>query len=76
MNLIKLSLGICDNVLLAFDDFSPNAKVTDSQFRIDLPLLMLYLDKHKPKWYGFKGKLNQDGTVNNDIKKIIKDYAL
>lgn len=65
-----------DDVVPAFDDFSPNAKVTDSQFRIDLPLLMLYLDKHKPKWYGFKGKLNQDGTVNNDIKKIIKDYAL
>ncbi|MCZ8144593.1 hypothetical protein [Flavobacterium sp.] len=65
-----------DDVVPAFDDFSPNAKVTDDQFRIDLPLLMLYLDKHKPKWYGFKGKLNQDGTVNDDIKKIIKDYAL
>ena len=76
MNLIKLSLGICVDVVPAFDDSSPNAKVTYSQFRIDLPLLMLYLDKHKPKWYGFKSKLKQDGTVNDDIKKIIKDYAL
>ena len=28
-------------------DFTPNAKITDNQFRIDLPLLMLYLDKHQ-----------------------------
>ncbi|MCZ8298512.1 hypothetical protein [Flavobacterium sp.] len=52
-----------EDVVPAFDDFTPNAKVTDTQFRIDLPLLMLYLDKHKPKWSGFKDKLNQDGTV-------------
>jgi len=31
----------------AFDDFTPPAQVTDDQFRIDLPLLMLYLDKHR-----------------------------
>jgi len=72
MNLIKLSLGICDNVLPAFDDFSPNAKVTDSQFRIDLPLLMLYLDKHKPKWYGFKGKLNSKKEVDLNDKTELK----
>ncbi|MBP1166330.1 hypothetical protein JOE44_003214 [Chryseobacterium sp. PvR013] len=63
-----------NDIVPAFDDFTPNAKVTDSQFRIDLPLLMLYLSKHKPKWYGFKGKLHSDGTVNNEIVKIIKPY--
>lgn len=64
---------LLNKVMPAFDDFSPNAKVTDRQFRIDLPLLMLYLDNHKPKWNGYKGKLNQDGTVNDDIRKINTD---
>jgi len=64
-----------NDVVPAFDDFTPNAKVTDDQFRIDLPLLMLYLYKHKPKWIGFKGKLNPNGTVNEEIVKIIKPYV-
>ena len=62
---------LLNDVTPAFDDFKPAAKVTDHQFRIDLPLLMLYLDKHTPKWTGFTGKLNNDGTVNSEIKKII-----
>ncbi len=64
-----------NDIVPAFDDFTPNAKVTDTQFRIDLPLLMLYLYKHKPKWGGFKNSLNSDGTVNSEIIKIIKPYA-
>lgn len=69
------SSWVFNNITPAFDDFTPKAKVTDDQFRIDLPLLMLYLYKHKPKWYGFKNKLNADGTVNDEIIKIIKPYA-
>ncbi|BEV05065.1 hypothetical protein [Chryseobacterium gambrini] len=68
--------SLLNKVTPAFDDFTPPAKVTDDQFRIDLPLLMLYLDKHKPKWKGFAGKLNSDGTVNSEIKKIIKPFII
>jgi hypothetical protein len=32
-----------NDILPAFDDFNPPAKVTDEMFRTDLPLLMLYL---------------------------------
>ncbi|KXH83148.1 hypothetical protein [Chryseobacterium kwangjuense] len=67
---------VLNKVTPSFDDFTPKAKVTDDQFRIDLPLLMLYLDKHKPKWSGFKQNLNSDGTVNADIKKIIKPFVI
>lgn len=67
---------IFNSVTPAFDDFEPNAKVDDDQFRIDLPLLMLYLDKHKPGWKGFKGKLEVDGTLKEEVKKIIRPYAI
>ena len=64
------------NVTPAFDDFEPPAIVTDLQFRIDLPLLMLYLDKHKPKANSFKMHLKPDGTLNEEYKNIIRKYAI
>lgn len=78
------SLGLgswaLNDVTPAFDDFKPAAKVTDDLFRIDLPLLMLYLDTHvmdKNKVSpSLKKYLNTDGTVNQECKNIIKDFAL
>lgn len=67
-------ISLIDDIIPAFNSFDPKAKVTDDQFRIDLPLLMLYLHKHSPKWFGFKNKLNPDGTVNAEIVKIIQPY--
>lgn len=73
-----LGLGslVLNSVIPAFDDFNPPAKVTDDVFRTDLPLLMLYLDKHKPKWKGFANKLMADGTLKEEVKKIIRPYTL
>jgi hypothetical protein len=59
-----------------FDAFDVPAKVTDAQFRIDLPLLMLYLDKHKPIWSGFNGHKKADGRLNDDYKLKIRDYEI
>ena len=56
----------------AFDDFDPPALVTDNQFRIDLPLLMLYLDKHIPK---AKSSVNANGTLK-EYKPIITKYEI
>lgn len=58
--------------ITVFYSFDPPAKVTDDQFRIDLPLLMLYLDKHKPTAKSFINHLNLDGTLNEEYKKIIR----
>lgn len=41
-----------------------DAEVTDTQARIDIPLLMLYPSTYKPKWKGFKDKIKSDGTLN------------
>jgi len=70
----------------AFDDFTPPAQVTDDQFRIDLPLLMLYLDKHKINKNRVSPSLknylilnnNPDGLclVNNKCKDIIKEFEV
>jgi hypothetical protein len=71
---------LLNDVTPAFDDFKPEAKVTDDLFRIDLPLLMLYLDTHKIDRNkvspSLKEYLNSDGTVNQECKDIIKDFAL
>ena len=74
------------DILPGFDDFTPNAKVTDGLFRTDLPLLMMYLDKHKIHKNKVSTSLknylilnnNPDGKcfVNNICKEIIKDYAI
>ena len=68
---------IFNDITPAFDDFDPPALITDNDFRIDLPLLMLYLDKHKPRktTKSFAKHLNQDGTVDESVKKIIRDYV-
>lgn len=70
----------------AFDDFTPPAQVTDDQFRIDLPLLMLYLDKHRINKNKVSPSLknylisnnNPDGLclVNNKCKDIIKEFVV
>jgi hypothetical protein len=69
-----------NGVMPAFDDFTPEAKVTDDLFRTDLPLLMLYLDKHKIDKNNvspsLKNYLNEDGTVNEDCKAIIRPFRL
>lgn len=56
--------ALFNGVTPAFDDFTPSAKITDMYFRTDLPLLMLYLDKHTPdpKTIPFKNYLTDDGT--------------
>lgn len=51
-----------------------NGKVTDAGFRIDLPMLMLWLDKHKPTSTPFKGKVDNKGFLKEEYKKIIRDY--
>lgn len=69
-----------NDILPAFDNFNPPAKVTDDLFRTDLPLLMLYLDKHKINKTkvsaSLKNYLTLDGHVNDECKKIIKDYVV
>ena len=64
------------DVTPAFDDFEPAALVTDSLFRIDLPLLMLHLNRHHPKANSFKNHLNPDGTLNEAYKSKIRDYEV
>lgn len=64
------------SVVPQFDSFDPPGKVDNDQFRIDLPLLMLYLDKHKPTAKSFIKHCKADGTLNNEYKEKIRDYAL
>lgn len=70
--------ALFNGVTPAFDDFTPPAKITDMYFRTDLPLLMLYLDKHTPdpKTISFKNYLTDDGTVNDECKNILKKYVV
>ncbi len=56
-----------------FDD-PWEGKVTDAGFRIDLPMLMLWLDRHKPTSTAFKGKTDSKGFLKEKYKKIIRDY--
>lgn len=49
-------------------------KVTDAQFRTDLPMLMLWLDRHKPKGENFKDKVDENGYLLEKYKQIIEDY--
>lgn len=74
-----LAISFLDDIIPAFDDFNPPAKVTDDLFRIDLPLLMLYLDKHQINKNrvspSLKNYLTLDGHVNDECKKIIKKYV-
>ncbi|MCT3920734.1 hypothetical protein HZP98_13520 [Elizabethkingia anophelis] len=69
--------GFLNTITPEFDD-PWGAKVTDDGFRIDLPLLMLYLDIHKPTWEGFKKKnmLDKDGYLKPQYKKIIEAYEI
>ena len=53
-----------------------NGKVTDSGFRIDLPMLMLWLDRHKPTSDPFKGKVNNNGFLKEEYKDIIRKYEV
>lgn len=47
-------------------------------FRTDLPLLMLYLDIHKPSinTKPLKKYLAANGTVNEECKEIIRPYVV
>ena len=53
-----------------------NAKVTDAQIRIDVPLLMMYPSTYKPQWKGFKDKVNSSGTLNASWLYIFKVYQV
>lgn len=69
--------GWGSNILLEiipeFDD-PWEGKVTDAKFRIDLPMLMLWLDRHKPTGDNFKDKIDEDGYLLEEYKKIIRKY--
>ena len=58
-----------------FDD-PWEGKVTDAGFRIDLPMLMLWLDRHKPTSPHFKGKTDSKGFLKKEFKDIIKNYEV
>jgi len=49
-------------------------KVTDAQFRIDLPMLMLWLDRHKPTGKKFKDKIDGNGYLLEEFKEKIENY--
>lgn len=51
-----------------------DGKVTDAQFRIDLPMLMLWLDRHKPTGKNFKDKVDENGYLLENYKLIIENY--
>jgi hypothetical protein len=57
-----------------------DGSVTDTGFRVDLPMLMLWLDRHKPTSAPFKGKIetsgNLKGCLKEEYKKIIRPYAV
>jgi hypothetical protein len=80
MGFLSKGASVINDILPAFDDFTPPAKVTDDLFRTDLPLLMLYLDTHKISTQkvspSLKNYLNFDGTVNETCKKIIEKYVI
>ncbi|MEM0941698.1 MAG: hypothetical protein AAGI25_18210 [Bacteroidota bacterium] len=56
-----------------FDD-PWEGEVTDAQFRIDLPMLMLWLDRHKPTGENFKDKVDENGYLLEEYKQIIEKY--
>lgn len=47
--------------------------VTDAGFRTDFPLLMLWLDRHQPTSASFIGKVDENGYLKEEYKKIIRD---
>ena len=49
-------------------------KVTDAGFRTDLPMLMLWLDRHKPTSENFKDKINDRGYLLKKYKEILERY--
>src|SRR5690606_10326294 len=75
---VEAWLGSFWAVIPQFDKFNPPAKVTDMYFRTDLPLLMLYLDKHKPdlRTTSLRNYITEDGTVNEECKEIIRPYVI
>lgn len=60
-------------IIPEFDD-PWQGKVTDAQFRIDLPMLMLWLDRYKPIGENFKDKVDENGYLLEDYKQIIEKY--
>ncbi|NRS89924.1 hypothetical protein HNQ02_002858 [Flavobacterium sp. 7E] len=60
--------GFLNSVTPEFDD-PWDGDVTDAGFRIDLPLLMLWLDQHKPTSKSFKDKIDKDGYLKDKFKK-------
>jgi RHS repeat-associated protein len=52
------------------------AKITSDQARIDVPLLMMYPSTYKPKWNGFKDKVNTIGTLNARWLNIFQAYQV
>lgn len=66
--------GFFDNQIIPEFDEPWQGKVTDAQFRIDLPMLMLWLDRHKPKAENFKDKIDENGYLLEKFKKIIRNY--
>jgi hypothetical protein len=66
-------LGGILGVTPEFDD-PWNGDVKDAGFRTDLPMLMLWLDRHKPTSAPFIGKVDGKGFLLEKYKKIIRRY--
>ncbi len=69
---VGYSSGVFDKVVPEFDLW--DGSVTDAQFRIDLPMLMLWLDRHKPTGQNFADKVDSNGFLLKDQKEIIRKY--
>lgn len=69
---IQFMSGEFEDSIPEFDKW--NGKVTDSKFRTDLPMLMLWLDRHKPTSEPFKGKVDKNGFLKEEYKEIIRPY--
>lgn len=70
---VGYSSSLFSKVIPEFDE-PWNGKVTDAVFRTDLPMLMLWLDRHQPTSEPFKKKVDAKGYLKEEFKKIIRPY--
>lgn len=71
-SLLGFGALLTNSITPEFDD-PWKGDVTDAGFRTDFPLLMLWLDRHKPTSASFKDKVDANGYLKEEYKKIIRD---